>query len=99
MAHVPTKNDDQYSDKETVQRRDAVIKRMIAMPPKPHSEMRVGKPRANPKTRRPRNAPRYSEPMVIIGIEKRSNGKWTSFDPYLLRPDGSIEFASLSNSA
>jgi hypothetical protein len=37
-----TKNSDNYSDKEAAVRRDAVIKRMIAMPPKPHSEMRVG---------------------------------------------------------
>jgi hypothetical protein len=49
MAHVPTKNDDQYSDKETAQRRDAVIKRMLATPPKPHSEMKIGKPKAKPK--------------------------------------------------
>jgi hypothetical protein len=33
----------QYSEKETAERRDATIKRMIAMPPKPHSEMKVGK--------------------------------------------------------
>jgi hypothetical protein len=37
------KQDDQFSDKEAAARRDAVIKRMIAMPPKPHSEMKVGK--------------------------------------------------------
>jgi hypothetical protein len=42
MSTTP-KNDDQYSDKETAQRRDAVIKRMLATPPKPHSEMKVGK--------------------------------------------------------
>jgi hypothetical protein len=35
--------DDQYSEKEAAQRRDAVIKHMIAMPPKPHSEMKMGK--------------------------------------------------------
>jgi len=34
---------DQYSEKEAAERRDAVIKRMIATPPKPHSEMKVGK--------------------------------------------------------
>jgi hypothetical protein len=38
-----SKSDDQFSDKEAAARRDAVIKRMIAMPPKPHSEMKVGK--------------------------------------------------------
>lgn len=37
------KSDDQFSEKEAAARRDAVIKRMIAMPPKPHSEMKVGK--------------------------------------------------------
>jgi hypothetical protein len=34
---------DKYSYKEAAERRDATIKRMIAMPPKPHSEMKVGK--------------------------------------------------------
>jgi len=34
---------DQFSEKEAAERRDAVIKRMIAMPPKPHSEMKIGK--------------------------------------------------------
>ena len=47
--------DDQYSDKEAAARRDATIKRMIAMPPKPHSEMKVGKKKPlakkKPKTR------------------------------------------------
>jgi hypothetical protein len=44
----------QYSEKEAAERRDAVIKRMIAMPPKPHSEMKVGKKAsaAKPKKRR-----------------------------------------------
>jgi len=41
-------DDNQYSEKEAASRRDAVIKRMIAMPPKPHSEMKVGQS----KTRR-----------------------------------------------
>jgi hypothetical protein len=34
---------DSYSEKETVARRDAIIKKMLATPPKPHSEMKVGK--------------------------------------------------------
>jgi hypothetical protein len=37
------KSDDEYSEKEAAARRDATIKRMIAMPPKPHSEMKIGK--------------------------------------------------------
>jgi hypothetical protein len=37
------KAEDQFSEKEAAARRDAVIKRMIAMPPKPHSEMKIGK--------------------------------------------------------
>jgi len=34
----------QYSERETARRRDAVIKQMLATPPKPHSEMKIGKP-------------------------------------------------------
>ena len=37
------KPSDQFSEKEVAARRDAVLKRMIAMPPKPHSEMKIGK--------------------------------------------------------
>jgi hypothetical protein len=37
------RSDDQYDDIETVRRRDAVIKQMLATPPKPHSEMKLGK--------------------------------------------------------
>ncbi len=40
------KSSDQYSEQETARRRDAVIKRMLNTPPKPHSEMKIGKPRA-----------------------------------------------------
>jgi hypothetical protein len=35
--------DDGYSEKEAAARRDATIKRMIAMPPKPQSEIKIGK--------------------------------------------------------
>jgi hypothetical protein len=49
------KQDDQFSEKEAAARRDTVIKRMIAMPPKPHSEMKVGKKKSavkkKPKSR------------------------------------------------
>jgi hypothetical protein len=39
-AKVPS---DQYSEQEAAARRDATIRRMIAMPPKPHSEIKIGK--------------------------------------------------------
>jgi hypothetical protein len=35
----------QYSEQETARRRDEVIKQMLATPPKPHSEMKIGKSR------------------------------------------------------
>jgi hypothetical protein len=38
----------QYSEQETANRRDAVIKYMLNTPPKPHSEMKLGKPRGKP---------------------------------------------------
>lgn len=37
------RSDDQYSEKEIAERRDATIKRMLNTPPKPHSEMKIGK--------------------------------------------------------
>jgi hypothetical protein len=40
---------DQYSEHETAQRRDAVIKRMLSTPPRPHSEMKIGKSRDKSK--------------------------------------------------
>jgi hypothetical protein len=39
------KNEDQYSEQDAAQRRDAVVKHMIDTPPKPHSEMKIGKPK------------------------------------------------------
>jgi hypothetical protein len=46
------KTTDEYSEKETAARRDATIKRMMAMPPKPHSEMKVGKKKKASKKRK-----------------------------------------------
>jgi len=46
------KESDQFSDKEAAARRDAVIKRMIAMPPKPHAEMKVGKKKIAKKSKK-----------------------------------------------
>jgi hypothetical protein len=52
------KDGDAFSEQETARRRDAVIKLMLSKPPKPHSEMKLGKPRgkrrASPKrTKKP----------------------------------------------
>jgi len=47
-----SKQPDQYSEKEAAARRDATIKRMIAMPPKPHSEMKVGKKKVAKRRRK-----------------------------------------------
>jgi hypothetical protein len=38
--------DEAYSEDETARRRDAVIKHMLNTPPKPHSEMKLGKRKA-----------------------------------------------------
>jgi hypothetical protein len=45
-------SDESYNETETAKRRDAVIKRMIAMPPKPHSEMKVGKKAKKSKSKK-----------------------------------------------
>jgi hypothetical protein len=46
------RSDDQYSEQEIAERRDATIKRMLATPPKPHSEMKIGKSRGKQKRTR-----------------------------------------------
>ena len=52
------RSDDQYSEQETAARRDATIRRMLNTPPKPHSEMKIGKSRAkksgSPGKKKPR---------------------------------------------
>jgi hypothetical protein len=55
-----SKSDDQFSEKEAAARRDATIKRMIAMPPKTHSEMKLGKPR-NKKAASPKRSRQKSQ--------------------------------------
>jgi hypothetical protein len=52
---MKNKSADQYSEKEAAARRDATIKRMIAMPPKPHSEMKVGKKKKAKKRKTAKN--------------------------------------------
>lgn len=39
MTNVP----ETYSEEETVARREAALKRMLRMPPKPHKEMKKGR--------------------------------------------------------
>ena len=35
----PSKDQDEYTEEETAQRRDAVLKRMLETPPKPHNKV------------------------------------------------------------
>jgi hypothetical protein len=46
------KPNEEYSEDEAACRRDAVIKHMLSTPPKPHSEMRLGKRKGNRAFRR-----------------------------------------------
>ena len=43
------KASDHYSEQEAAERRDTTIKRMIAMPPKPQSKMKIGKKKKKAK--------------------------------------------------
>jgi hypothetical protein len=40
---VPRRSDETYSERETLERREAALKRMLATPHKPHAESKVGK--------------------------------------------------------
>jgi hypothetical protein len=46
MVRTKREMDDQYSEQEIARRRDETIKRMLNTPPKPHAEMKIGKPGA-----------------------------------------------------
>jgi hypothetical protein len=53
MKTKTTQSDDgQYSEQETAKRRDAVIKRMLATPPKPHSEMKINERKGKTQKRK-----------------------------------------------
>jgi len=45
-----------YTQEETIARAEAALKRMLATPPKPHSEMKLGKrkPKASTKANPPK---------------------------------------------
>jgi hypothetical protein len=42
-----TKTGESYSPEETARRRDKIVRQMLATPPKPHSEMKIGKRKAS----------------------------------------------------
>jgi hypothetical protein len=41
-------SNENYSEQETVARREAALRRMLSTPHKPHSEMKLGAPRRKP---------------------------------------------------
>lgn len=45
------KKPNETTDDEIASRRDEIIRRMIAMPPKPHAEMKIGKPKAKKRAK------------------------------------------------
>jgi hypothetical protein len=47
----PKKENEQLSEEETIARAEAALKRMLATPPKPHSEMKLGKRKAKASTK------------------------------------------------
>jgi hypothetical protein len=54
MGRKPTV--EQFTEDEIIARRDAVLKRMLNMPPKPHSEMKIGKRKAKSSKSQKRDA-------------------------------------------
>jgi hypothetical protein len=70
------KSDIEYSEEETVARRDAVIKLMLNTPPKPHKEMKIGKRKAKPSPKASRPEKMGRGPKVHGG-----QGRQQKIDP------------------
>jgi hypothetical protein len=50
---MPKSSADQYSEKDAAYRRDAIIKHMLNTPPKPHSELKIGKSKKKSRAKQP----------------------------------------------
>jgi hypothetical protein len=46
MRAFPKNQDDQYSDEEATRRTNEALRRALTSPPKPHSQMKIGKRKA-----------------------------------------------------
>jgi hypothetical protein len=46
MSGMAKSSDEKYSEQETARRRDEALLRALSTPPKPHSEMKMGKRKA-----------------------------------------------------
>jgi hypothetical protein len=55
-SEYPRSSDNDYSEEETMARAEAALKRMLATPPKPHSEMKLGKSKSLKSTAKERQA-------------------------------------------
>jgi hypothetical protein len=57
MSGMAKSSDDQFSDEESTRRMNEALRRALTSPPKPHSEMKIGKrnakagAKANPEKR------------------------------------------------
>ena len=51
MSSKTDKSLETYSDEETARRRDAALLRALSTPPKPHSEMKLGKRKAKARAK------------------------------------------------
>jgi len=59
---MPKLSDEQYSDEETVRRREATLKRMLATPHIPHSKSKIGNRSDEKKTRPSPKRPAIMKP-------------------------------------
>jgi hypothetical protein len=81
MNQNPKPADEKYTKRETAERRDAAIKRMLNTPPKSHSEMKIGKTKEHlPEKRAKKTAKRAAHSRVSLGTtfftSHKENPSW-----------------------
>src|ERR1700726_2938764 len=82
-------NSDQYSDEEATRRMNETLRRALTSPPKPHSEMKLGKRKAK-ASQKASQTEASDGVMIVYDVQTLPNGEVMIGKPYRRFPDGRV---------